>query len=405
LSASGAPGVADRYTLQTRLRTDRLGESWSGIDQVTGRPVVVTLLDPGLLADEDARNRVRDTAARLVTLRHPGVVTVRAYDDRAGRPTLVRDAADGMVLSGVLAEKGGLEPGRMLDVIAQAGYALQAAHDAGLVHGSLDPAAVVIRADGTVKLTGFAIAGTLGLAPDIRPPEGQPGPAGDVYALGVLGYRMLGAAPPHFFRDAVPNTPATGSAQAQPPGVPAAVAALLADCLAADPARRPAAAEVGRRALALTAAGPDALARQVPPPRQPDPGAGPRRPAPGQRRTRWVLVGFGAFVVIVGFAALRQLAAGSTATVPALVGRPVAAAVAALRHAGFGTRVTSSPARAPAGTVLALRPAAGSVLPKGSTITLRVARPRAAAGPADWRVGRTNGVGTTVTVSAVRHGD
>src|SRR6266568_3599146 len=119
---------------------------------------------------------------------------------------LVMELVEGAPLSAVLARKRRLDPGRVLDVVAQAALALEAAHRAGVVHRDVKPSNLVIRPDGVVKVTDFGIARAIGELPrsEIGLVVGTAGylspeqvacrpatPASDVYALGVVAYECL----------------------------------------------------------------------------------------------------------------------------------------------------------------------------------------------------------------------
>src|SRR5438067_12015171 len=64
-------------------------------------------------------------------------------------------------------------------------------------------------------------------------------------------------------------------------------------------------------------------------------------------------------------------------SVPNVVGTKTAAAVGRLKAAGLRSQVTSVPARAAAGTVVAESPAAGTSVAKGSTVSLNVSKGQA----------------------------
>ena len=74
-------------------------------------------------------------------------------------PFLVMEFVDGPSLADVMAS-GPVEPRRVMDVVAQAAQALHAAHQAGLIHGNIKPANVLLSRDGVVKLTDFGTAAT-----------------------------------------------------------------------------------------------------------------------------------------------------------------------------------------------------------------------------------------------------
>ena len=74
------------------------------------------------------------------------------------------ELVDGPSLGGLLAD-GPLDPGRVMDVVAQAAAGLDAAHRAGLVHRDIKPGNLLISRDGQVKITDFGIAHAAGSAP------------------------------------------------------------------------------------------------------------------------------------------------------------------------------------------------------------------------------------------------
>ena len=97
----------------------------------------------------------RGTPRRCRTPASPASTTTA----RSGAPSyLVMELVPGEPLSAVLAREGPLDPARVLDVVGQTALALQAAHDAGVVHRDVKPGNLLVRPDGVVKVTDFGIA-------------------------------------------------------------------------------------------------------------------------------------------------------------------------------------------------------------------------------------------------------
>jgi eukaryotic-like serine/threonine-protein kinase len=147
-------------------------------------------------------------------LRHPNIVEIHELGQLAdGRPFSVMEYLEGTTLDALLRAQGRLTASEALDVLEPVCSALRAAHAAGIVHRDVKASNIFISSgEGrrVVKLLDFGIAkltnpelGIPGLTsfghqigtPTAMAPEqilGEPIDARiDVYALGVLLYRML----------------------------------------------------------------------------------------------------------------------------------------------------------------------------------------------------------------------
>jgi serine/threonine protein kinase len=255
--------LAGRYRLESCIASGGMGQVWRGWDQALARPVAVKLIRDCWSGDPQAVARFRAEARYAGRVSHPGVVRVYDYGE-AGQPFLVMELVEGWSLAQVLAG-GALEPQRALDVIAQASWALDSAHRAGILHRDITPANLLIGRGGEVKLTDFGIACPDGSAAGERAeiiagtaaylaPErmmGKPATAAsDLYSLGIVLFECLTGMRPftgtmmeiamaHQLRD-VPPLPVT---------IPPEASALLRALTAKDPHSRPlSAAAVGARA-------------------------------------------------------------------------------------------------------------------------------------------------------------
>src|SRR5262249_13161055 len=127
----------------------------------------------------------------------------------AGVPFLATAHADGAPLSELL-KTAPLPPRTALDLTRQLAEAVAHAHEHGVIHGSLRPAAVWVTPAGEARLSGFGGPVTCEPAPPAAvadfagslPPEragarGAVGKPTDAYGLGALLYFMLTDSPPH----------------------------------------------------------------------------------------------------------------------------------------------------------------------------------------------------------------
>jgi eukaryotic-like serine/threonine-protein kinase len=258
--------LAGRYRLTDRIAAGGMGEVWRGEDQLLNRAVAVKLLPTGRAGDEAFLARFRAEARYAASLSHPGIARVYDYGESSefGGAYLIMELVRGEPLSAILARAGRLSPDATLDIISQAARALDAAHQAGIVHRDIKPGNLLVAAGGATKITDFGIATAvraaqashltetgmvMGTAMYVSPEQATGAPvtaASDIYSLGVVAYECLAGHAP--FRASEPLAIAYAHKHAPvpplPPDVPPPVADLIYDMLAKTPDRRPASVRV-----------------------------------------------------------------------------------------------------------------------------------------------------------------
>ncbi|MEU7996985.1 serine/threonine-protein kinase [Micromonospora sp. NPDC049060] len=263
----GAQLLGERYRLIEQLGAGGMSVVWRGYDEVLGRQVAVKVLASRLAADRAFRHRIRIEAQAAARLCHPNITNVYDYgeSEQVGLtvPYVVMELVDGESLTGRL-RRGSLPWREAVTIGAEVTSALATAHARGVVHRDVTPGNVMLTATG-VKVVDFGISALVGekekgpdgallgtpayLAPE-RLDNGQVSPATDVYAVGLLLYRMLTGRLPwqastttqmlraHMYNEPEPMPPV--------PGLPDEVRELVSRCLAKRPGDRPATAEVAR---------------------------------------------------------------------------------------------------------------------------------------------------------------
>ena len=298
--------LADRYRLLRRIAVGGMGEVWRAEDVVLSREVAVKTLRSERSSDAD-RARLRAEARHAARLAHPGIASVYDFGETPERAWLVMELVDGEPLSDLLHREAPLDVDRTLDVVAQAAEALHAAHLGGVVHRDVKPGNLLLRPDGTLKVTDFGIASAVdspsltqtgfvvGTAYYLSPEQaaGRSGsPASDLYSLGVVAYECLTGERPFSGDSAVSLALAHLQQPAPdlPDSVPAAVRGFVARALSKRPEDRfPDAAAMAAAALALRTGAPRPAAR-------PSSATGPARPpvaGPGPTDTALIPVGSG----------------------------------------------------------------------------------------------------------------
>jgi hypothetical protein len=285
------PDLGDRYQVIRFLGDGGMSVVFLARHTQVGRPVAVTVLRPDAAAQPDARERLLAEARAAATIAHANVVEcLDVGETRTGLPFLVFELLDGVELHHELNEVGPFPVRRVLKIARQIAAALATAHERQVIHRDLKPENVFLtfRDDQPdhVKLLDFGIAR---FASEARPADESKTMLGtphymapeqytdaeaidgraDVYALGVLCYRMLTGrtpypdAPVEDLAHSVWNTLAPPVSAIRPEVAPAVVD-LIARMLQPRVRHRPFMDEVLRELTAMTKAGTGTVVRGTP---------------------------------------------------------------------------------------------------------------------------------------------
>lgn len=280
-----------QYTLEEKLGEGGMGTVYRARHALLRRQAAIKLIKPEPSADEarraQAMQRFEREADVTATLKSPH--TVELYDfgvSSEGAFYYVMELLDGVSLETAVSTYGPMPPGRAVFVLQQVCESLEEAHAAGLVHRDIKPANILLCHHGLrydfakvldfglvaldakrealdAKLTtdGFAGGTPAYLAPEmVSNSEAVDGRA-DLYAMGCVAYWLLtGHAP--FERDTAMATILAHVNDAPlPPSVmseiriPKALDTVVLQCLAKNPADRPAsAAELAERLVSAVGA-------------------------------------------------------------------------------------------------------------------------------------------------------
>ncbi|WP_328451614.1 MULTISPECIES: serine/threonine-protein kinase [unclassified Amycolatopsis] len=213
--APATPGqrvVAGRYVLLGELGRGGMGVVWRAQDQVIGRQVAVKELrlpdaESAAVFSERALREVR-TGGRL---NDPSIVTVYDVVTDGGTTFIVMELVEAPSLADLVRQRGPMHSAQAAQLGERVLTALQAAHQAGIVHRDVKPANILVAPDGRVKLTDFGIAhaiddprlttsGMIVGSPAFMAPERVEGreamPESDLWSLGAtLFYAVEGTMP------------------------------------------------------------------------------------------------------------------------------------------------------------------------------------------------------------------
>jgi serine/threonine protein kinase/Flp pilus assembly protein TadD len=214
----------DRFEVLSLLGVGGMGEVYLAQDTRLRRKVALKILPSQFTSNADRLRRFEQEAYAASSLNHPNLVTIFEIGNVDGAHFMAHEYIDGQSLW----DRMKRERLPLLDALAiafQIATALNAAHEAGIVHRDIKPKNVMLRRDGIVKVLDFGLAklaeqqraievdsaaatiakittdpGAVMGTPQYMSPEqarGQKADARtDIFSLGVVLYEMIAGQPP-----------------------------------------------------------------------------------------------------------------------------------------------------------------------------------------------------------------
>ncbi len=237
IAEASGPARLGRFELRRRLGVGASGEVHAAWDPQLEREVALKLISGRTLGeDEDPILREARAAAGV---RHPHVAAVHEIGQHEGQTFLAMELVEGPVAQQWARQASGRQ---RMDAIIGVARGLAAAHEAGVVHGDIKPANLLVDGDGHIKIADFGLARVLHRAGDESRPIGGtpayadprvlsgavPGPEHDQHAFGVSALELLMGRHP---REGRPLRFADASTLTRPAGVSSAFFRELRRCV------------------------------------------------------------------------------------------------------------------------------------------------------------------------------
>lgn len=210
------PGVNySEFVLGKLIGSGGFGKVYRASLQCDGRTVAVKFLRKAFWQNAGARQTFLREINIASQIDHPGVIRYLGYGKSPhGGPYVISEWIVGQSLHDV----ADVAPKQIIKWLRQICEALQAVHQAGLVHGDLTPSNVLVDAQGRITITDFGfsqaptqnaissldrprpLGGTLGFAAQeqIDPAFGSISVKTDIYAIGGLLHWLLYQRPPNY---------------------------------------------------------------------------------------------------------------------------------------------------------------------------------------------------------------
>jgi len=266
------PSRIGDYEIREELGRGGMGIVYAALQTSIERPVAIKLLHTAFLRSPDAIARFRREARAAGQLRHKNIVPIRETGRERGIWYIAMELVDGEPLNRIVDGLAGrtkltltLPEGEeyfrfVADRFAGVADALQAAHDAGVIHRDIKPGNLILARDGPLMIVDFGLArlttagsmtatGSMLGTPEYMSPEQtlatglQIDHRTDIYSLSATLYELL-TLRPAFGGTSVAQI-CTAIATASPraprkidPRIPWSLENIVLHGMAKDPAQR-----------------------------------------------------------------------------------------------------------------------------------------------------------------------
>jgi serine/threonine-protein kinase len=270
MTTSGAPdtlflafqlALAGRYSIVRELGRGGMGVVYLAHEVHLDRLVAIKLLPPEKAERPQLREHFLREARLAARLSHPHIIAIHSVDEVGGFVFYVMTYVEGETLAERVRTRGPVSASDGVRMLREVAWALGYAHGMGVVHRDVKPDNILIEASsGRALVADFGIAAAVGDAggegvkgtPEFMSPEQALGrdidARSDLYGLGATAfYAFTGR--PLFEGKSATEVLARQVTEAPAPlaslglAVPRRLASLVDQCLAKDPADRPASAD------------------------------------------------------------------------------------------------------------------------------------------------------------------
>lgn len=198
--------INDRYQIIRTIGEGGMANVYLAHDTILDRDVAVKILRGDLADDEKFVRRFQREAISASSLSHPNIVEMYDVGEDDGQYYIVMEYVEGKTLKSLVKRRGALTLPEVIDIMLQLTSAVACAHDSYIIHRDIKPQNVLIKEDGTVKITDFGIAMALNSneltqtnsvmgSVHYLPPEQANGSGAtiksDIYSLGILMFELL----------------------------------------------------------------------------------------------------------------------------------------------------------------------------------------------------------------------
>lgn len=198
--------LGQRYEILKAIGDGGMANVYLGYDTILQREVAIKVLRGDLASDDKFVKRFQREALSATSLNHPNIVQLYDVGEYHGKYFIVMEYVQGKTLKQVIRERGPLQIAEAVNIMKQLTAGMAHAHERSIIHRDIKPQNILVKSDGTVKITDFGIAiasnavqlthtnSVMGsvhyLAPELARGE-HASFQSDMYALGIVFYEIL----------------------------------------------------------------------------------------------------------------------------------------------------------------------------------------------------------------------
>lgn len=198
--------IGNRYEITQHIGKGGMADVYLAYDTILKREVAVKILKQDLVDDPVQIQRFEREAGSTTKLVHPNIVDVYDVGEDNNEHYIVMEYIHGYTLKQLIRRRGAIPYKESVWIIKQLAGALMEAHRNNIIHRDIKSQNVLIKPDGTIKLSDFGIAIANGdieitskdsvigsvhyLAPELSK-GAQATMQSDIYSLGIVFYELL----------------------------------------------------------------------------------------------------------------------------------------------------------------------------------------------------------------------
>ena len=198
--------INDRYEIIKSIGEGGMANVYLAYDTILDRRVAIKVLRGDLSGDEKFVRRFQREALSASSLSHPNIVEMYDVGEDNGLYYIVMEYIEGKTLKQLIKKRGSITLSEAIDIMLQLTDGISHAHDSYIIHRDLKPQNIMIREDGSIKITDFGIAMALNSTQLTQtnsvmgsvhylPPEQASGKGStirsDIYSMGILFYELI----------------------------------------------------------------------------------------------------------------------------------------------------------------------------------------------------------------------